>query len=77
MPAIFQGRLLSEDYGKHLMGVEDLIQKHALIESDISVVGKRVSNVNAQAEKFTLPDGPDGSGAVIFIMKAGLLGGIL
>ena len=25
-------RLLSDDYGKHLMGVEDLLSKHALIE---------------------------------------------
>lgn len=25
-------RLLSDDYGKHLMGVEDLLQKHSLVE---------------------------------------------
>lgn len=44
------------------MDVEDLLQKHSLLESDINIVGNRVKNVNDQAEKFTLPNGPDGSG---------------
>lgn len=57
-----KGRLLSDDYGRHLMDVEDLIQKHHLIESDINIVGDRVKALNAQADKFTAPDGPDGSG---------------
>ena len=35
-------RLLTDDYGKHLMGVEDLLQKHALVEADINVLGERV-----------------------------------
>uniref|UniRef100_A0A183IVK4 Spectrin beta chain, non-erythrocytic 2 n=1 Tax=Soboliphyme baturini TaxID=241478 RepID=A0A183IVK4_9BILA len=56
-----KGRLLSEDYGKHLMGVEDLIQKHQLIEADVNIVGDRVKAVCQQAERFTLPEGPDGS----------------
>ncbi|VIO98225.1 beta-G spectrin, identical [Brugia malayi] len=55
-------RLLSEDLGQHLMDVEDLLQKHSLLESDINIVGNRVKNVNSQAEKFALPNGPDGSG---------------
>ncbi|KRX92696.1 Spectrin beta chain [Trichinella pseudospiralis] len=29
-----KARMLSDDYGKHLMGVEDLIQKHQLVEAD-------------------------------------------
>uniref|UniRef100_A0A1I8EKU7 Spectrin beta chain n=1 Tax=Wuchereria bancrofti TaxID=6293 RepID=A0A1I8EKU7_WUCBA len=57
-----KARLLSEDLGQHLMDVEDLLQKHSLLESDINIVGNRVKNVNSQAEKFTLPNGPDGSG---------------
>ncbi|VDK74725.1 unnamed protein product [Litomosoides sigmodontis] len=57
-----KARLLSEDLGQHLMDVEDLLQKHMLLESDINIVGNRVDNVNSQAEKFTLPSGPDGSG---------------
>ncbi|TKR87947.1 hypothetical protein L596_012272 [Steinernema carpocapsae] len=55
-------RLLSDDLGQHLMDVEDLLQKHALLESDINIVGERVRSVNGQAEKFTAPEGPDGSG---------------
>lgn len=43
---------MSEDYGKHLMGVEDLLQKHSLLEADVNVVGERVNNVNGQAQRF-------------------------
>ncbi|XP_020664161.2 spectrin beta chain, non-erythrocytic 1 isoform X2 [Pogona vitticeps] len=44
--------LLSQDYGKHLLGVEDLLQKHALVEADISIQAERVRGVNASAQKF-------------------------
>ncbi|XP_015276703.1 PREDICTED: spectrin beta chain, non-erythrocytic 1 isoform X2 [Gekko japonicus] len=44
--------LLSQDYGKHLLGVEDLLQKHALVEADIAVQAERVRGVNASAQKF-------------------------
>lgn len=47
---------MSEDYGKHLMGVEDLLQKHSLLEADIHVLGERVKTVNLQAEKFVEGD---------------------
>ena len=43
---------MSEDYGKHLMGVEDLLEKHSLLEADVNVVGERVTNVNSQAQRF-------------------------
>ena len=36
---------LSSDYGKHLLGVEDLLQKHSLVEADINVLGDRVKTV--------------------------------
>lgn len=45
-------RLHSEDYGKHLMGVRDLIQKHELLEADITVVGARVRTINSSANYF-------------------------
>uniref|UniRef100_A0A069DY92 Spectrin beta chain n=1 Tax=Panstrongylus megistus TaxID=65343 RepID=A0A069DY92_9HEMI len=45
-------RLLSDDYGKHLMGVEDLLQKHSLVEADINVLGERVKVVVQQSQKF-------------------------
>ncbi|XP_054456659.1 spectrin beta chain, non-erythrocytic 1-like isoform X2 [Anoplopoma fimbria] len=44
--------LLSQDYGKHLLGVEDLLQKHTLVEADISIQADRVRNVNRNAQKF-------------------------
>lgn len=44
--------LLSQDYGKHLLGVEDLLQKHALVEADISIQAERVKAVNTSANKY-------------------------
>ncbi|XP_048842774.1 spectrin beta chain, non-erythrocytic 1-like isoform X2 [Brienomyrus brachyistius] len=46
--------LLSQDYGKHLLGVEDLLQKHALVEADIGIQAERVKTVNATAQKFAI-----------------------
>ncbi|CDW55393.1 Spectrin beta chain [Trichuris trichiura] len=57
-----KSRMLSDDYGKHLMGVEDLIQKHQLVEADVTIVGERMKLVCQQAQKFAEADGPDGSG---------------
>ena len=54
--------MLSEDFGKHLMGVEDLLQKHSLLEADINVVGERVKQVNGQAEKFVEGEFPEAEG---------------
>lgn len=45
-------RLLTDDYGKHLMGVEDLLQKHALVEADINVLGERVKSVVQNSQRF-------------------------
>lgn len=45
-------RLLTDDYGKHLMGVEDLLQKHSLVEADINVLGERVKVVVQQSQRF-------------------------
>lgn len=45
-------RLLSDDYGKHLMGVEDLLQKHSLVEADINVLGERVKSVVQHSQRF-------------------------
>lgn len=61
--------LLSEDYGKHLMGVEDLLQKHALLEADVAAYGDQVKEVNAHVAKYMEPEGPDGSGlSKVFLM---------
>jgi spectrin beta len=54
-----KARLLSTDYGKHLMGVDDLLQKHELLEGDIRVIGDRVKVINGQASKFIDCDFPE------------------
>lgn len=60
--------LLSQDYGKHLLGVEDLLQKHTLVEADISIQAERVRGVNASAQKFAT----DGEGKSV--LRNGSLG---
>lgn len=57
-----QLRLQSEDYGKHLLGVDDLIQKHSLLESDINVIGNRVETMTAEAQKYVDTEFPDVEG---------------
>uniref|UniRef100_A0A8B9K4W8 Spectrin, beta, erythrocytic n=1 Tax=Astyanax mexicanus TaxID=7994 RepID=A0A8B9K4W8_ASTMX len=51
-----KARLLSPDFGKHLLEVEDLLQKHALLEADIAVQAERVHSANAAALKFANGD---------------------
>lgn len=34
------------------MGVQDLLQKHSLVEADINVLGERVKAVVQQSQKF-------------------------
>lgn len=60
---------MSEDYGKHLMGVEDLLQKHSLLEADVSVVGERVSTVNSQAQRFVDDDFSEIGGKNDYLMS--------
>lgn len=48
--------LLSQDYGKHLLGVEDLLQKHALVEADISIQADRVKAVVTNANRHSVCD---------------------
>uniref|UniRef100_H3BDJ8 Spectrin beta chain n=1 Tax=Latimeria chalumnae TaxID=7897 RepID=H3BDJ8_LATCH len=45
--------LLSKDFGKHLLEVDDLLQKHGLLEADITVQVDRVQALNTAALKFT------------------------
>ncbi|XP_053728371.1 spectrin beta chain, non-erythrocytic 4-like isoform X1 [Synchiropus splendidus] len=52
-----QVQLLSKDFGKHLLEVDDLLQKHSLQEADISVQAERVETLNAAALKFTTIEG--------------------
>ncbi|XP_075257408.1 spectrin beta chain, non-erythrocytic 1-like isoform X2 [Convolutriloba macropyga] len=44
--------LMSDDYGKHLMGVEDLLQKHALLEAAVTAQNERMNAVNQKADDY-------------------------
>lgn len=50
---LFQGRLQSQDSGKHLHDVLDLLQKHTLVEADISAQAERIKGVQGAAQRFT------------------------
>uniref|UniRef100_H2ZPE1 Spectrin beta chain n=1 Tax=Ciona savignyi TaxID=51511 RepID=H2ZPE1_CIOSA len=50
-----KGQLANEDLGQHLMGVEDILQKHMLLEQDITVHGDRVKAIESQSQEFLQP----------------------
>ncbi|CAL8374473.1 unnamed protein product [Gadus morhua 'NCC'] len=52
-----QAQLLSQDFGKHLLEGDDLLQTHSLQEADISVQAERVETLNSAALKFTTLEG--------------------
>ncbi|XP_051900167.1 spectrin beta chain, non-erythrocytic 4-like isoform X2 [Pristis pectinata] len=49
--------LCAKDLGKHLLEVEDLLQKHSLLEADISVQAERLKALNTAALEFTHDEG--------------------
>ena len=49
------------------MGVDDLLQKHSLLEADIKVIGTRVKSINAQADPFSLSTEVDEDGPLFFL----------
>ncbi|XP_059207001.1 spectrin family protein isoform X1 [Centropristis striata] len=51
--AEMKGRLQSQDSGKHLHDVLDLLQKHTLVEADISAQAERIKGVQGAAQRFT------------------------
>ncbi|XP_075875964.1 spectrin family protein isoform X2 [Nelusetta ayraudi] len=51
--ADMKGRLQSQDSGKHLHDVLDLLQKHTLVEADISAQAERIKAVQGAAQRFT------------------------
>ena len=56
---LFQVGLQSEDCGKQLLGVQDLIQRHSLIETQIKTQGRRVKEVNQKAEIYLKDKHPE------------------
>ncbi|XP_053212819.1 spectrin alpha chain-like [Panonychus citri] len=47
-----EGQLMSEDYGKDLTSVQNLIKKHALLESDVAAHQEKINDAIAQADEF-------------------------
>ena len=64
-----QATLRSEDHGKHLLGVQDLIQKHTLMEADITTQTERVRALKTQAQKFLDEKHPDATKIVLKISE--------
>lgn len=56
-----QHSLKSEDYGKHLLSVQDLLEKHTLTESEIKVLSEQARSLSGQAQKFIDEEHPDGA----------------
>lgn len=48
---------MSQEFGKHLLEVEDLLQKHKLMEADMAIQAEKIRAVNAAALKFASGDG--------------------
>uniref|UniRef100_A0A4X2LVE7 Spectrin beta chain n=1 Tax=Vombatus ursinus TaxID=29139 RepID=A0A4X2LVE7_VOMUR len=46
-------QLVSKECGQHLLEVEDLLQKHGLLEGDITAQSERVEALNATALRFS------------------------
>nr|XP_032800960.1 spectrin alpha chain, non-erythrocytic 1 isoform X8 [Petromyzon marinus] len=51
--------LASEDYGKDLASVNNLLKKHQLLDTDISAHGDRLKDLNSQAESLMASDAFD------------------
>ncbi|XP_058423092.1 spectrin beta chain, erythrocytic isoform X2 [Diceros bicornis minor] len=52
-----KAHLLSAEFGKHLLEVEDLLQKHKLMEADIAIQGDKVKAITAATLQFTEGNG--------------------
>lgn len=59
----------SADYGKHFLEVQDLLQKHELVEADITAQAERVKSTNQSADGFlemALAENQDGMSNMYF-----------
>uniref|UniRef100_A0A674J021 Spectrin beta chain n=1 Tax=Terrapene triunguis TaxID=2587831 RepID=A0A674J021_9SAUR len=52
-----KARLLSPEFGKHLLEAEDLLQTHKLLEADMALQEEKVRAVSAKALEFANGDG--------------------
>ena len=52
-----------------MLGVEDLLQKHSLVESDITAQAERVSKSKQDAEDFLEKAGQDETDGIIHLIQ--------
>ncbi|XP_068800473.1 spectrin beta chain, erythrocytic isoform X2 [Struthio camelus] len=52
-----KAQLVSPEFGKHLLEVEDLLQKHRLLEGDMAMQAEKVRAVSGAALRFADADG--------------------
>lgn len=45
----FQTQFLNRDIGKHLVGIEDLLEKQEILEAQLNLQGDLLKNVTSQA----------------------------
>ena len=53
-----QSPLKSTDYGKHLADVESLLQKHSIVEKEITMQSQRLKDINKKYNSLTNVDHP-------------------
>lgn len=44
--------LTLDNYGTHLISVEDLIERHKVVDADISLTGEKLARINQEAQAF-------------------------
>jgi hypothetical protein len=49
---LFQPSVRNRDMGKHILGVDDLLQKHTLVEAQINAQGEWLKNVTRQSHIY-------------------------
>jgi len=48
---VFQGNFQSQDVGPHLLAVEDLLQKHSLMEVQVTAIGETQRRLGRQCQQ--------------------------
>lgn len=62
---------MSAEFGKHLLEVEDLLQKHKLMEADIAIQGEKVKAITTATLKFTEEKGENSQVSLLRPQKPG------
>ena len=59
LDCLLQAAVKSDDHGKHLLDVENLLHKHSLVESQIQSQGESVQRINNVAQRFIKAKHPE------------------